>query len=246
VVILNKSTFSFEDGNVNLGLLVGVGGEGLGLLGGDDRSTLDNGGHNSTDSLNTEGKRGNINKKDIFSFVTGLSSEDSTLNSGSVSDSFVGVNTAVGFLTVEEIFHHLLNLGDSGRSTNKDDFINFTLLHTGIIEDGLNGVETLLEKVGTEFLETSTGDSLFEINTINQTFNGNFSLNNAGKITLCLFNFLSELGESAGVFLDINSVLFLEGLDEMVSESLIEIFSSQMGITSSCDNFEDTTINSQK
>lgn len=55
MVILNKSAFSFENSNGNSGLLVLVSGEGLGFLGGDDGSSVDDLGHDTSNGLNTKG-----------------------------------------------------------------------------------------------------------------------------------------------------------------------------------------------
>jgi hypothetical protein len=125
MVVLAESTLTFVDGDGNGGLLVTVGGEGLGLLAGDDSTTWDNLGHHSSDGLNTESKRGNIDEKKVLGLFGSLATEDSTLNSGTVSDSFVRVNTSVGFLAVEEFLNKLLDLGDTGRATDKDNFVDF-------------------------------------------------------------------------------------------------------------------------
>ena len=63
MVILDKGTLTFEDGDGDSSLLVLVGGEGLGLLGGDNSSALNNGGHDTADSLDTKGEGCNINEK---------------------------------------------------------------------------------------------------------------------------------------------------------------------------------------
>ena len=66
-----------------------------------------------------------------------------------------------------------------------------------------------------------------------------------GKISLCLLNFCLQLLEGADVSLDINAVLFLERLDEMVSDSLIEILTTEMSISSSSKHLKDSVIDSQ-
>ena len=38
------------------------------------------------------------------------------------------------------------------------------------------GGKSLLEKIGAKFLETSTGDGLFEVNAVDKTFDGHFDL----------------------------------------------------------------------
>merc|ERR1712130_214012 len=153
-----------------------MGSESLGLLCWDDGTALDDGGHDSTDSLNTKRKRSNINQEDVLGLFSGLSSEDSSLYSGSISHSLIRVDSSVGFFSIEEVLHHLLNFRNTGRATNKYDFVDFALFHTGIVEHDLDGIESFLEKIGAKFFETSTSDSFLEIDAVNQTFDGDFGL----------------------------------------------------------------------
>ena len=63
VVVLGPSTLTLVDLDQDTGLVVGVGREDLRLLGGDGGVTLDEGGHDTTSGLDTEGKRGNIEEE---------------------------------------------------------------------------------------------------------------------------------------------------------------------------------------
>lgn len=62
VVIFGHLSFSFEDLDQYTGLVVGIGGESLGFLGGNGGVSWDQSGHDSSSSFNSEGKRGNIQK----------------------------------------------------------------------------------------------------------------------------------------------------------------------------------------
>lgn len=86
----------------------------MGLFAGDNSSTGDDFGHNTSNGLYAEGKGSHINEQKIFGLFGGLATENTTLNSSTVSNSLVGVNTTVGFLSVEEFFDKRLNLGDTG------------------------------------------------------------------------------------------------------------------------------------
>ena len=145
MVILNKGAFTFKDSNGNGSLLVLVGGESLGFLGGDDGTSVDDLRQDTSNGLNSERKGSNINEEDILGLISSLSSENTSLNGSTISDSFVGVNSSVGFLTIEEVLHELLNLGDTGRSSNKYDFVDLRFLHGGIIENLLDRGDSLLE-----------------------------------------------------------------------------------------------------
>lgn len=96
VVVLGHWALTLEHLDVDSGLVVLVGGEDLGLLGGDDGVTGDELGHDTTDSLNSESERGDIEEEQVLATFTG---EDTSLDSGTVSDSLIGVDTTVGLLT---------------------------------------------------------------------------------------------------------------------------------------------------
>jgi len=120
-------------------------GEGLGLLGGDNGTTLDDGCHHSADSLDTEGKRSDIDEKNILGLLVGLSTEDATLDGSTVSDSFIWVDASVGLLSVEEVFDELLDLRDTGGATDEHDLIDLASLQARVLEDGLDGLESVFE-----------------------------------------------------------------------------------------------------
>lgn len=66
VVILGKLTFTFEDLDEDTRLVVGVGGESLGLLGGDGGVSRDENGHDLAGSLNSHGEGGNVEEENVL------------------------------------------------------------------------------------------------------------------------------------------------------------------------------------
>jgi hypothetical protein len=246
VVILGASTFTFEDLNQDTGLVIGVGGEDLGLLGGDSGVTLDKSSHDTTSGLNTERERSNIEKKEILGLLGGITSQDSSLDGSTVGDSLIGVDGLVGLLTVEEVRDHLLDLGDTGGTTNKDDIVDGGLVDLGVTENLLNGFHGVTEKILVKFLETGTGQRSVEINTLEQGIDFNGGLGSRRESTLSTLASSAETTDSTGVGRDILLVLALELLDKVVDETVIEIFTTKMGITSSSLDFEDTIFNGKE
>ena len=94
-----------------------------GLLGGDGGSTVDQFGHDSSDSLNTLRKRSNIQQQNLRSGISSLSGQDSSLNSSSVSNSLIGINPLGGFLSSKEFRDETLYLGNTAGSSNKNNII---------------------------------------------------------------------------------------------------------------------------
>ena len=89
--------------NQDAGLVVRVGGEGLTLFSGDGGVPLDEGGHHTAGGLDTHGQRGDVEEKQVLDLLGFVAAEDGGLDSGAISDGFIGVDRLVQFLAVEEI-----------------------------------------------------------------------------------------------------------------------------------------------
>ena len=104
---------TLDDLDEDAGLVIGVGSEDLGLLGGDGSVSGDEDGHDTTSSLNTLRKRSNIKKKEILNILVSFTSEDGSLDGSTVSNGLIGVDGSVGLLSVEEVLDHGLDFRDS-------------------------------------------------------------------------------------------------------------------------------------
>ena len=91
----------------------------LALPGGDDGVTGDELGEDTTGGLDTESERADIDEDDIGSSFS--TREDTSLDSGTVGNSLIGVDTLGRLLATEELLEELLDLGDTGRTTNEND-----------------------------------------------------------------------------------------------------------------------------
>jgi hypothetical protein len=145
MVIFGNSSFSLEDLDGDSGLLVLISSKGLGLLGWDNSAPVHNFGHDSSDGLNTQTKRGNVDQENVLGVLAGLTSKDSSLYSCSVGYGLIGVDASVRFLTVEEVFDESLNLWDSGGSTNQYNLVDISFFHARVIKNLLDRCESLLE-----------------------------------------------------------------------------------------------------
>ena len=243
MVVLDEGALALEHGNGDSSLLVLVCGEGLTLLGGDDGTALDDRGHDTSDGLDTESKWGNINEKNVLSLLISLSTENTTLNGGTVGNGLVWVDASVGLLAVEEVLNELLDLGDTGGATNEHNLIDLTPLETRVIHDSLDGFERVFEEIVAELLELSASQSFLEVDAINERLDRNLNLLHGGQVSLCLLNLGLKLLQGTSIGLNVHIVLFLEGLDEMVGHALIEILATKMSVTSGGEHLEDTVVN---
>ena len=86
---------------------------------GDDGVTRNQLGEDTASSLDAEGKRANIDEN-IFTTSIGTR-EGPTLNSGTISDGLIRVDSIGKLLTTKELFEEPLNFGDTSWSSGKND-----------------------------------------------------------------------------------------------------------------------------
>jgi len=245
VVVLGHGSFTFEDLDEDTGLVVGVGGEGLRLLGGDGGVSLDQRGHDATSGLDTEGEWGNIEEKEILDFLGFVTAKNGGLDGGTVGNSLIGVDGLVKFLAVEVVLEELLDFGDSSGATDEDDIVDAGLVHSGVSERFLDGVEGASEEVGAELFESGSGDGGVEVNTLEERINFDGGLGGGREGSLRSLAGGSETSDSALGSGDVLLVLSLELLGEVVDESVVEIFTAQVSVTSSGFDLEDTIFNGE-
>jgi len=159
-----------------------------------------------------------------------------------------------------------LDLGDTSGTTNKDNLgeymrlvlyfelgkhckiylIDIFLLNVGVLQDLLDRLHSLPEEVHVEFFEFGTGKGLGEVIAIFEALDFDASALLAGQCPLGFLNLALEFTESAKVLADVSTSLFLVRLDKVFDDSVVEIFTSEMGVTSGGQNFEDTVVDGEK
>jgi len=140
----------------------------------------------------------------------------------------------------------LLNLGDTGRTTDEDNLVNLTLGEARILKDILNRGHALSEEIHAKFLELSSGDLGVEIFTLSKGFAFNGSLMGSREDSLGLLALSSESTESTSVAADVNASLLLELSNTIVDESVVEVLTTQVSVAINGLDFEDTLFNGQK
>jgi len=246
MVVLGHLTLAFEDLDENTWLVVSVGGEGLLLLGGDACVTGNENSHDTAGSLDTLRKRGNIEEEEILDLLGTLTGEDGSLNGSTVGDSLVGVNGSVELLSVEEVGEHLLDLGDSGGTTDKDDLVDLRLGDVGVLEDLLDGGHALAEVGHAKLLELSAGHVNVEVLSLSEGLAVDFGLMGGRKNSLGLLALGSQATEGAGVALDVDAGLLLESSHAEVDKDVIEVLTTEMGVAVGGLDLEDTVLNSKE
>lgn len=185
LVVSGHGTLALVHLNQHSRLVVLECAEDLGLLGWYCGVTLDQRSHNTSSGLETEGKRGHVQQEQIIELATAVvSTENCGLHSGTVGNGLIGVDRAVGLLTVEEVAENLLDARDTGGPANQHNLVNLVLGHLGITKHTLDGLHGLAEVLVVQLLETSTSQGDMEVNALVQGVNLDGSTSCRGKSAL--------------------------------------------------------------
>ena len=122
-------------------LVVREGREGLCVFGRNGAVALDEDSHDFTNSLHAKGKRSDIQQQQIFSIFGFVSREDGCLDSCTISNSLIRIDTLIQLFSTEEVLQEFLNLGNTGRATHQDNIMDLGLVKFGILKGFLYRVQ---------------------------------------------------------------------------------------------------------
>jgi len=157
-----------------------------------------------------------------------------------------GTYRSIGFSAREHVRDQLLDFWDTSGSTDKNDLVNRALVDLGVAEDLLDGIHGGAEEVLAKLLEPGTrwwfvrrrtGFALPARRRFGDDEEHGRSRRGLHEVEL--------ISLSDGKVLTL-LVLPLELLHEVVDESIVEILSSQVGVTGSRLDLEDTLLNGKE
>ena len=124
--------------------------------------------------------------------------------------------------------------------------MNLALLDTGVLENLLDGLHGPAEQVHVKLLELGAGESLREVVATLERLDFDASRLLGGERALGLLNLALELAQSAEVLRDVGAGLLLVLLEHVLDDAVVEVFASQMGISSRREYLEHAVLNGQK
>lgn len=158
-----------------------------------------------------------------FGFVTALAAENASLNRSTIGNSLIRVDTLVGLLALEVVSEELLNLGNPGATTDKNNLMNLALLKASIVHSLLDRSHGLAEQIIVQLLKSGTGQRLREIGPVKEGLNLNTDLVLVAEGPLGTLSFPPQLSKSTVVLADVLAVLLLDQLDEVLHDSLVKV-----------------------
>lgn len=241
LVVTDELTLTLVDLDLDSGLHVSSGGEGLGLLGGDGGVAVDQTGEDTAEGLDTEGKRSDIEQEN----VSDLTSQDGTLNSGTNGNSLVGVD-GLGGLTAEEGLDGLSDLGHTGHTTDQDDILNVARLEVGILQGLADGLSGAADKGINQTLELRTGHLLGDVQSSagagSDEGKTDLSLEGRGQLDLGLLGSLTDTLDGHTVAGKVDTGLLLELANDVADEVNIEVLTTKVSVTVGGLDLEDALL----
>mmetsp|Transcript_14351 Transcript_14351/g.28331 ORF Transcript_14351/g.28331 Transcript_14351/m.28331 type:complete len:716 (+) Transcript_14351:183-2330(+) len=245
VVVLGHLALALIHLDEHTGLVVGVGREDLRLLAGDGGVALDELGHDTASSLDTEREGGHVEEEEVLGLLRVDTGEDGSLHGGAVGHGLVGVDRLVELLAVEEVLEELLHLGDTGGPADEHKLVHLVLLQGRVVENALDGAERLLEEVHAELLELGAGDGLREVGAVEEGLDLDALLVGVGEGALGALDLAAELLHSLLVLGGVLARLLLEELEHVVHDAAVKVLATEMRVAVGGDDLEHTVVDGE-
>ncbi|ROW05767.1 hypothetical protein VMCG_05263 [Cytospora schulzeri] len=244
LVVLDELTLTLVDLDLNSSLEVGGSREDLGLLGGDGGVAVDQTSEDTTEGLNTQGQRSNVQEQKVLN----LTREDSTLDSSTNGDSLIRVD-GLGGVTAEDALDGLSDLGHAGHTTNEDNLLDVLGLEAGVLEGLLDGLDGPADERVDHLLKLSTGELQVDVlgagGISGDEGQVDVSLERRRQLDLSLLSSLTDTLDSHAVAGQVESGGLLEVLNHVANEVDVEVLTTEVGVTVGRLDLEDTVLDLQ-
>jgi len=205
---------------------------------GRDRGVLvDQLGHDAAEGFNTQGQRRHVEQQHIGT----IASQHGALNRSAHGHGFVRVHVTTRFLA-EEFLHLVNHLRHPGLATNQNHVIDVGHFEASITQRHAARLDRALDQLVNERFELGAGDLHGQVLRTGRIHGDvgqiDVGLLAARQFDLGLFcRFLQAL-QRHHVLLQIDARFFLEFVDDVVDQTLVEVFAAEESIAVGCQHFE--------
>ena len=221
--------FALQNVDIDGRLVIGSRREDLALMRRDRRVALDDLRADTAERLDTEGKRRDIEEKDILDFTD----EDTALDGSTDGYALIRVD-ALRRLFVQDIADGILDSRDTGRTTDEDDLVDIVSREVCIGHGLARRAHRALDEVTRELIELCARQrevEVFRARSISRDERQvDVRLRHARELDLCLLGSFLEALSSHLVLREVDAVLLLELADHPVDDLLVEVIAAEVRI----------------
>ncbi|ABE05525.1 hypothetical protein HMPREF1617_02092 [Escherichia coli 908675] len=236
-VISRTFTFTLQHMDGYRRLVVFSGREHLAVLGRDSGVFRDQRGHHTAHGFDTQRQRGNVQQQYVF-YVT---SQNTTLNSSTDGYSFVRVNIFTRLFT-KEFSNFLLNHWHTSLTTNEDNVVDIRYGQASVLQcnfQRLNGTVYQIFNQAFQFRTSHFDVHVFRTGRVcSDVRQVNVGLLSGRQFDFRFFCRFFQALHCQRIVAQVNALIFLEFFNQIVDQTTVEVFTTQVGITVGCQNFE--------
>ena len=243
-ILSRHFAFTLEDVNRDFRLVVVGCREDFALTGGDRRIARNEFRRHATECFDTERKRRHVEQQDVFH----IAGQNTTLDSSTQSDDFVGVDAVIRFFA-EEFFDFLLNQRNTRRTTDQDDFIDIGNGFIRIAQRFLTRFERFLDDVGDHVFEF--GARQIDVEVFGPRRIGgeerqvDVGRSHRRKRFFRFFGFVTETLQNHLIVRNVDATVFLELFHEPVDDQFVDVIAAQVRVAIRRNDFDDVVADFQ-
>mmetsp|Transcript_44578 Transcript_44578/g.73788 ORF Transcript_44578/g.73788 Transcript_44578/m.73788 type:complete len:402 (-) Transcript_44578:1000-2205(-) len=168
VIVLRQLSLALVHLNQHARLIVGISRKRLIRFARNRLVALDEFGHHTAGSLDTQRQWRHIQQQQIASLAHLVTTQNRRLNGCTIRDSLVRVDRFARIASIEIFLNHLLNFRDTRGSAHQHHLVNVRLAHLCVLQYLRHRLQTLAEIMRAQILESSTRNRRRKINAIVQ------------------------------------------------------------------------------
>ena len=229
LVLGGVGALALEHVDVDGGLAVGGGGEGLLVGGGDGGVALDEGRHHAAERLDAEREWRDVEQQDVGD----LALEDARLDGGADGDDLVGVLAAVG-LPAEELLRLLDDGGHARHTADEHDLGDVLRVDAGVLQCLAARADGAVDEVGGELLELGAGERNVEVLGAGAVGGDerqvDVRLLEGGELDLGALGGLLEALDGHAVAAEVDALVAPELVGEPLDDALVEVVAAEVSV----------------
>ena len=209
----------------------------LGLAGRDGRVAVDHLRHDTTERLNAERQRGDVEQQNALN----IASENAALNSCAHGNNLIGVDRHVRLLARDGL-DEFLHGRHTGGATDQDDLVDLAGRVASVLQRLLDRLAATIEQVAGDALELGARQRVVEVLRAGSVSSDerqvDVGLRDGRQLDLGLLGSFLQALQSHLVGAQVDAVLGLELVGKPVDDALVPVVAAQMVVASGGSNLE--------